>query len=107
MLAAPALQQQGLIRHLGLGTVNAEQVAEAQAIAPVVCVQNFSNIANRDDPLVDALAAQGVGSGKTKGNFRFCTQRLRKNDTGGHYLNPYVFVEPFFLNGGRWLPDAR
>ncbi|MBM0236519.1 hypothetical protein JNW88_03930 [Micromonospora sp. ATA32] len=46
-------------------------------------------------------------SGKTKGNFRFCTQRLRKNDTGGFYLNPYVFVEPFFLDGGRWLPDSR
>ncbi|MCP3782929.1 hypothetical protein NLX85_06065 [Micromonospora sp. A3M-1-15] len=46
-------------------------------------------------------------SGKTKGNFRFCTQRLRKNDTGGNFLNPYVFVEPFFLDGGRWLPDSR
>ncbi|MFI6328523.1 hypothetical protein ACIBBG_09560 [Micromonospora chersina] len=46
-------------------------------------------------------------SGKTKGNFRFCTQRLRKNDTGGNYLNPYVFVEPFYLDGGRWLPDSR
>ena len=55
------LQQQGLIRHLGLSTVNAEQIAEAQAIAPVVCVQNFYNIANRqDDALVDALAEQGV-----------------------------------------------
>ncbi|MET8832757.1 aldo/keto reductase family oxidoreductase [Micromonospora sp. NPDC004540] len=55
------LQQQGLIRHLGLSTVNAEQVAEAQSIAPVVCVQNFYNIANRDDdPLVDSLAAQGI-----------------------------------------------
>jgi hypothetical protein len=46
-------------------------------------------------------------SGKTKGNFRFCTQRLRKNDTGGYYLNPYVFAEPFYLDGGRWLPDSR
>ncbi|MBM0224332.1 hypothetical protein [Micromonospora sp. ATA51] len=46
-------------------------------------------------------------SGKTKGNFRFCTQRLRKNDTGSYYLNPYVFVEPFFLDSGRWLPDSR
>src|SRR4051794_5052343 len=55
------LQQQGLIKHLGLSTVNAEQVAEAQSIAPVVCVQNFYNIANRDDdPLVDSLAAQGI-----------------------------------------------
>jgi hypothetical protein len=46
-------------------------------------------------------------SGKTKGKFLFCTQRLRKNDTGGYYLNPYVFVEPLFLDGGRWLPDSR
>ncbi|MFG2110878.1 aldo/keto reductase family oxidoreductase [Micromonospora chersina] len=59
--ALAELQQQGLIKHLGLSTVNAEQVAEAQSIAPVVCVQNFYNIANRDDdPLVDSLAAQGV-----------------------------------------------
>jgi pyridoxine 4-dehydrogenase len=55
------LQQQGLIRHLGLSTVNAEQIAEAQAIAPVVCVQNFYNLAHRvDDALVDSLAAQGI-----------------------------------------------
>ncbi|MEU0155011.1 aldo/keto reductase family oxidoreductase [Micromonospora fulviviridis] len=55
------LQQQGLIRHLGLSTVNAEQVAEAQSIAPVVCVQNYYNVANRnDDNLVDSLAAQGI-----------------------------------------------
>jgi len=55
------MRQQGLIKHLGVSTVNAEQVAEAQAIAPVVCVQNFYNIANRqDDPLIDSLAEQGV-----------------------------------------------
>lgn len=55
------LREEGLIKHLGLSTVNAEQVAEAQSIAPVVCVQNFYNIANReDDDLVDSLAAQGI-----------------------------------------------
>jgi pyridoxine 4-dehydrogenase len=55
------MQQQGLIRHLGLSTVTAGQLAEAQSIAPVVCVQNFYNIANRgDDAFVDALAAQGI-----------------------------------------------
>jgi aryl-alcohol dehydrogenase-like predicted oxidoreductase len=59
--ALAELQQQGLIRHLGLSTVDAEQVAEAQAIAPVVCVQNMYNIAHRDDDaLVDSLAAQGI-----------------------------------------------
>jgi pyridoxine 4-dehydrogenase len=55
------LQQQGLIRHLGLSTVTLAQVTEAQAIAPVVCVQNMYNLAHRsDDALVDALDAQGV-----------------------------------------------
>ncbi|MCW2849020.1 MAG: oxidoreductase [Marmoricola sp.] len=55
------LQQEGLIKHLGLSTVNAEQIAEAQAIAPVVCVQNFYNLAHReDDELVDSLAEQGI-----------------------------------------------
>jgi aryl-alcohol dehydrogenase-like predicted oxidoreductase len=59
--ALAEMQSEGLIRHLGLSTVNAEQVAEAQAIAPVVCVQNFYNIANReDDGLIDALAGQGI-----------------------------------------------
>ena len=58
--ALAELRQQGLIRHLGLSTVNAEQLAEAQSIAPVVCVQNFYNIARRgDDALVDATARAG------------------------------------------------
>jgi len=55
------LQRQGAIRHLGLSVVDAAQLAEAQAIAPVVTVQNLYNLAHRqDDPLVDALAAQGI-----------------------------------------------
>jgi aryl-alcohol dehydrogenase-like predicted oxidoreductase len=55
------LQQDGLIKHLGVSTVNAEQIAEAQSIAPVVCVQNYYNVAHReDDELVDSLAAQGI-----------------------------------------------
>ena len=59
--ALAELQQQGLIRHLGVSNVNAEQIAEAQAIAPVVCVQNNYNLAHRDDDaLIDSLAAQGV-----------------------------------------------
>jgi pyridoxine 4-dehydrogenase len=54
-------QREGLIRHLGVSTVSAEQVAEAQSIAPIVCVQNFYNIANRqDDSLIDSLAEQGI-----------------------------------------------
>jgi aryl-alcohol dehydrogenase-like predicted oxidoreductase len=59
--ALAELRQQGLIRHLGLSTVTAEQLAEAQAIAPVVCVQNLYNVARRaDDALVDLTAGQGV-----------------------------------------------
>lgn len=55
------LQRQGLIRHLGISTVTADQLAEAQTIAPVVCVQNMYNLAQRrDDALVDDTARQGI-----------------------------------------------
>jgi pyridoxine 4-dehydrogenase len=55
------LQQQGLIRHLGVSNATAEQVAEAQAIAPIVCVQNVYNLAYRqDDKLIDLLAEKGI-----------------------------------------------
>jgi pyridoxine 4-dehydrogenase len=57
------LQQRGLIKHLGVSTVDTEQIAEAQSIAPVVAMQNFYNVANRqDDSLIDSLAVQGVSS---------------------------------------------
>jgi len=59
--ALAALREQGLIRHLGLSNVTASQVAEAQAIAPVVCVQNHYNLVHRhDDALIDVLAGQGI-----------------------------------------------
>jgi pyridoxine 4-dehydrogenase len=59
--ALAELRQEGLIKHLGVSTVSAEQVAEAQSIAPVVCVQNFYNLAHRvDDALIESLAAQGT-----------------------------------------------
>jgi aryl-alcohol dehydrogenase-like predicted oxidoreductase len=55
------LQQQGLIRHLGLSNVTPAQLAEAQRIAPIVCIQNFYNVAQRqDDAFLDALATQGI-----------------------------------------------
>jgi len=55
------LQQEGLIRQLGLSTVTAGQITEAQSIAPIACVQNFYNLAHRaDDDLIDSLAAQGI-----------------------------------------------
>ncbi|GAA3505713.1 aldo/keto reductase family oxidoreductase [Streptomyces prasinosporus] len=55
------LQQQGLIRHLGLSNATADQIDEARTIAPFVCVQNLYNLAHRqDDDLVDRLAEQGI-----------------------------------------------
>ncbi|WP_285027981.1 oxidoreductase [Plantibacter sp. ME-Dv--P-122b] len=55
------LQRQGLIRHLGVSNATAEQVEEAQAIAPIVSVQNMYNLANRgDDALIDRLAGEGI-----------------------------------------------
>ncbi|WP_280462922.1 aldo/keto reductase family oxidoreductase [Nocardia carnea] len=55
------LQQQGMIRHLGMSNATAEQVAEAQRIAPIVCVQNMYNLAHRhDDELIDRLARENI-----------------------------------------------
>ena len=55
------LQRQGLIRHLGLSNVTSRQLAEAQKISKIVCVQNFFNIAQRDDDVfVDDLAKHGI-----------------------------------------------
>jgi aryl-alcohol dehydrogenase-like predicted oxidoreductase len=59
--ALAELQRQGLIRHLGLSNVTARQFAEGQKISEIVCVQNFFNIAQRDDDaFVDELASRGV-----------------------------------------------
>lgn len=55
------LQQEGLIRHLGVSNATEEQVAEARGIASIVCVQNMYNLAHRhDDDLIDRLAAAGI-----------------------------------------------
>lgn len=55
------IQQEGLIRHVGVSNVSADQIAEAQSIASVVCVQNMYNLAHRnDDELIDSLNAQGI-----------------------------------------------
>jgi pyridoxine 4-dehydrogenase len=61
LIVLAELRQKGLIKHLGVSNVSAEQVAEAQSIAPIVCVQNFYNLAHRaDDDLIDSLARQGI-----------------------------------------------
>jgi len=55
------LKRQGLIRHLGLSNVSPAQLAEAQTITEIVCVQNFYNVAHRnDDGFIDDLAGQGI-----------------------------------------------
>lgn len=59
--AMAAMQAEGLIRHLGISNATPAQVAEARAIAPIVCVQNQYNLAHReDDALIDELAAGGI-----------------------------------------------
>ncbi len=55
------LKHQGLIRHLGLSNVTPAQLAEAQTITEIVCVQNFYNVAHRnDDAFIKNLAHQGI-----------------------------------------------
>jgi pyridoxine 4-dehydrogenase len=55
------LKSQGLIRHIGLSNITPEQLAEAQTITDIVCVQNFYNMAHRnDDGFIDDLAARGI-----------------------------------------------
>ena len=59
--ALAQLQQEGLIRHLGVSNVTAAQVTEARRVAEVVCVQNMYNLAVRsDDDLIDDLAGDGI-----------------------------------------------
>jgi aryl-alcohol dehydrogenase-like predicted oxidoreductase len=59
--ALAELQRQGLIRHLGVSNVTATQVAEAQRIADVVCVQNHYNLVHRDDDaLIDELGRKNI-----------------------------------------------
>ncbi len=61
LTALAELQQQGLIRHLGLSNVTSAQVEQGRAIAEIVCVQNHYNLAHRDDDaVIDALADDGV-----------------------------------------------
>jgi pyridoxine 4-dehydrogenase len=61
MTVLAELKSQGLIRHLGVSNMTPQQLAEAQKITDIVCVQNFYNVAHReDDSFIDALAGQGI-----------------------------------------------
>ena len=59
--ALAELQQQGLVRHIGLSNVTAKQIADSQRICRIACVQNQYNLVHRnDDVLIDSLAREGV-----------------------------------------------
>lgn len=80
------LQQQGLVRHIGLSNVTASQVAEAQKMVSVVCVQNMYNVVNRgDDALVDSLAQQGDCTGAVLPAGRFHATAIFRTTGGGGF----------------------
>src|SRR5437660_203173 len=55
------LKRQGLIRHIGVSNITPRQLAEAQTMTEIVCVQNFYNVAHRnDDAFIDDLARQQI-----------------------------------------------
>ena len=59
--ALARLQQDGLVRHIGLSNVGSEMVDRARAVTAIACVQNHYNLVHRgDDPLIDSLAADGI-----------------------------------------------
>src|SRR6202030_3147892 len=61
LIALAELKRQGLVAHIGLSNVTPTQVAEGQSITEIACVQNFYNVAHRnDDGFIDELAAQGI-----------------------------------------------
>jgi pyridoxine 4-dehydrogenase len=61
LTALAELKHQELVRHIGLSNVSPKQLAEGQRITEIVCVQNFYNVAHRDDDgLIDDLAKQGI-----------------------------------------------
>ena len=61
LTALSELKRQGLIRHVGLSNVKPSQLAQAQTITDIVCIQNLYNLAHRnDDAFIDDLAGQGL-----------------------------------------------
>jgi pyridoxine 4-dehydrogenase len=61
LTALAALQQQGLVRHIGLSNVTPAQIAEGRRICPIVCVQNHYNVVHRgDDAMIDELGRDGI-----------------------------------------------
>jgi pyridoxine 4-dehydrogenase len=61
LAALVEMKNQGIIRHIGLSNVNPAQLAEAQKMTEIVCIQNYYNVAQRvDDPFLDSLTQQGI-----------------------------------------------
>ena len=61
LTALAELKEKGLVQHIGLSTVSPKQLAEAQAITDIVCIQNLYNLAQRgDDGFIDDLARQDI-----------------------------------------------
>jgi aryl-alcohol dehydrogenase-like predicted oxidoreductase len=61
LTALVELKEQGLVRHIGLSTVSAKQLAEAQKLTEIVCIQNMYNLAHRDDDaFIEDLETQGI-----------------------------------------------
>ncbi len=61
LTALAELQARGLVRHIGVSNATSGQIAQARAIADIVCVQNQYNLAHRDDDaVIDTLAAEGI-----------------------------------------------
>lgn len=60
--ALAELREAGLIRHLGLSNVRKDHLDEAQAIAPVVCVQNAYAVDMRrdEDELIRVCKERGI-----------------------------------------------
>ena len=61
LTALAELQQQGLVRHIGLSNVTPTQIADGRRVCPIACVQNMYNLAHRDDDAwIDELAGDGI-----------------------------------------------
>lgn len=101
------MQQQGLVKHIGLSNVTPTQVAEARKIAEIVCVQNEYNIAHRaDDAMIDALAhdgiayvpvlpARGLYTAAIVHTFRCCCEPGCNTHAGGAGVAVTTFTEYF------------
>jgi aryl-alcohol dehydrogenase-like predicted oxidoreductase len=103
--ALAELQKEGLIRHLGLSEATDAQLTEAQAIAPVITVQNLYNLAERrDDAMVDRCAAEGIAYAAYFPLAGWAPRRSRSRWPGCSSGHPRWSSSPA---PRRWLTCAR